>query len=238
MDAEVGVVLRRVVEAGLVGLQGGDEPVAVGITHAVEPVVVPPDLGQHLVQEGAAALAAGSGQHRLRQHRGLDAVAEVRRAIGDRIRLQHLLEGLALPEGDVGHEAVGLLVLQQRPHLAARALGIDVGQGHGVEAGVPEPLERIGAHRRADEVVVVAAPGGVPALAVAVVERAHGRAHALVPLARYSSHSPSSTRRSRISTRRMISARSPRAVVATPSTTQDAAQQAKTAASEGLPVSW
>ena len=53
----------------------------------------------------------------------------------------------------------------------------------------------------------------------------------------YSSHSPSSMRRSRTPIRRSTSARSPRASVAIPSTTQEAAQQAKAAASDGFSVS-
>jgi hypothetical protein len=179
-----------VIEPGLVRLQRGDEAIPIGISDAVEPVEVAAHRGEDLGQERVAAVAVRRRRHRFRQDRGLNAIAEIRSAVGNRVRLQHLLVRLALPEGDVGDETVRLRVLQQAAHLGAGALAVDVGEGNGMEAGVPEPLERIGAGRWADEIVLVPAPGRGAALAVALVEGGDAGLHPLQPR-RHSSHSPS-----------------------------------------------
>src|SRR5262249_53847380 len=76
---------------------------------------------------------------------------------------------------------VGLRVGEEAAHLGAGARRVHVGQHHRVEAGVPEPLERVGAGRGAHEVVVETAPGGGAPLPVAVVERADRLPHPFPP---------------------------------------------------------
>ena len=179
-NAEVPVVLGNVVEARFIGLKDGDESISIRVAHPVEPVVVATHLRQQFGEHLTAALSAADGEKRLGQKRRLDAVGKMRSPIRDRVLLQHLLEGLALPEGDVTDEAIIGLVPEQAADLGPGPAHVVAGEDDRVEAGIPEPLKRVGAGRWTHEVVVVAAPGGGSPLAIPLVKNPDPFRHGVI----------------------------------------------------------
>jgi len=140
-DVEAGLVI----EAGLVGVDDGDEAVAIWIAGAGEPAVETLDGGDGLFEEGAIGGAAVDGLDGLRQERGLDKAGVHRAAEGGAVEVEAVgVKGSRLPDDAVGNAAVALLGAQEGAQLFLCLLGVDVRPDDGVKAGVPEPLEGVG----------------------------------------------------------------------------------------------
>ena len=112
-------------------------------------------------------------EHGARDDRRLDRGGEERVGQPDRL---DLFEGdfvrALLPQDHVWDETVGLSTLHQATNLLLRELGIDVEQCDRVERAVPEPLERVGRGRGADEVITTPSPRRDATLPVAFEDAA------------------------------------------------------------------
>ena len=146
-----GVELGRCVQAGLIGLDQPQQPVALEIALARHEVVVSDD-------RRLARRIPDRGSPRPRQHRGLD------RGGGEVAGLDHVVEQppravqRALPEDRVAAEPVPARGGEQRLQLPARALAVESAPHDRVEAGVPVPLPRVADGARARVGVRHAAP--------------------------------------------------------------------------------
>ena len=157
------VVQRAVVETAFELRHDRDEPVAVRIALAREVTVEPRDGRQGLGGERRP-----DPLDRLSEHGRLHVRARARLAQErDPAALQvvpHRLEPHAalVPEHDVRDEPVVRLPRQQRAQLVGRPLAVEPRPDDRVEAGVPEPLERIrmrGRDREAvEDAVLVSGP--------------------------------------------------------------------------------
>ena len=122
--------------------------------------VVALEVGESLRQEPVLA-RIDDPLHGLREHGRLDLRGGVRRAVerhppgGATLEVVPLEPGdeVALPEDDVRDEPVRLLHGEEPAQLVRGALGVEARPDDRVEAGVPEPLERVGAYARDREAV-------------------------------------------------------------------------------------
>ena len=154
-----GVELRRGVEARLVRLHDPDQPVAIEVAVALEPVVVAGD--PRLLRRVADGEAPGPGQQRR-----LDARGHRRVLIGDVVEEAARAPQRRVPEDRVADEAVGGGGGEQRLEFAAGARGVEVPPRDRREARVPVPLPRVvaGARRGVAEVHPVGADALTPAV--------------------------------------------------------------------------
>ena len=145
-----GVVLGRVVEAGLVGQQDREQPVAVGVALVQQPVGVRRKRREALLDEGLVTVR--DALPRERQQRRLDRLgAGVAAEAGGRVQRRAPPARRGLPEGGVRDEAVRAAGPQQRAQLLLGPLAVDVAPGDRVEARVPVPLVLVAPRRGAGE---------------------------------------------------------------------------------------
>ena len=131
-----------------------------------QPAVEGGQDGQGGVTEVGIAGGPVNPLHRIGNNRRLNGGAVVGRGHPHDVAGEKVGLLVHLPEDDVGDKPVGLRPAQQRGYFGLGLLFIQVGQGNGVEAGIPKPLERVtgeGGHYKAE---LLAVPVGHPAAQV------------------------------------------------------------------------
>jgi hypothetical protein len=148
-----------------------DEPVAVGVAVAREPVVVQAEPVERFGREPGLVRRLGGDQlPGEREQRGLDvrgAAVATQRMGG--VERRPPPAGTVAPEDRVGDKAVEPASPHQRPQLLAGAGGLEVAPHDRVEAGIPIPLVPVAWRGRACEAV----RGAVGEASLAPVAREH-----------------------------------------------------------------